>query len=336
MSPTQEDSDKYVQGAIDELDKDKGKFAENVSNVAEWAVQVDESFAKVTYGLTDVNNKYGVDFLPLGTYLNEWKGYNTRWTKHLLLSRDVASEHAVILKRFDQVFIEMIQEVKTEQDRKDVIAELNQFANEDHGQSQAMAQGFRNLKHDIETFVGRFNQWIETTSAQLQDQAKELQKLIQAIQEKIKELDIEIVTATAALLAAAASIETLVSIIGLVVAGITLAVLIVKRVDQAKELTSRQKELAEVNRKQEALAHIKTAFDGLQPDIVLICQKLALFGDIWSSVRTQTLAFQQALESGMDAVTNLRFKKQLELAKKLCGPLRSGLEKYATQLENRK
>ena len=31
-----------------------------------------------------------------------------------------------------------------------------------------------------------------------------------------------------------------------------------------------------------------------------------------------------------------RFKKQLELAKKLCGPLRSGLEKYATQLENRK
>ena len=78
MSPTQEDSDKYVQGAIDELDRDKGKgkFAENVSNVAEWAVQVDESFAKVTYGLKALNNQHGVDFPPLGTYLNEWKGYN--------------------------------------------------------------------------------------------------------------------------------------------------------------------------------------------------------------------------------------------------------------------
>jgi len=50
-----------------------------------------------------------------------------------------------------------------------------------------MAQGFRNLKRDIEAFVVRFNQWIATTGTQLKEEAKELQKLIEAIQDKIKE-----------------------------------------------------------------------------------------------------------------------------------------------------
>ena len=50
------------------------------------------------------------------------------------------------------------------------------------------------------------------------------------------------------------------------------------------ELGRKQAELAVVNQKQEALAHIQTEFEKLKPDIALICDRLALFAHIWVSV----------------------------------------------------
>ncbi|KAF8678334.1 hypothetical protein RHS04_05703 [Rhizoctonia solani] len=334
---SQKESDEFVQGVIDELDNDsgQGKFAENVSQVAEWAAQVDESFSKVTYGLKDMNDKYGTTFPPLRTFLSEWQGYNQRWTTHLALSRDVASEHAAVLQRFDNVFLYMVKSIETDQDRKDVIVELESFANENHGDSQRMAEGFRSLKRDIEGYVVRFDAWVQTTSTELKQQAQDLQKVIEDLQAKIEELDKKIIEATAALLGSAAAIETVVGLVGVIVAGTTLAIALAERIDKTITLSNKRQELAEVNRQQEALAHVKTAFDGLKPDIALICQKLSLFGEIWSSVQAQTRAFQETLRGGMEAVTNFRFKKDVELAQKLCTPLRNGLERYATLLENR-
>ncbi|RXW11185.1 hypothetical protein EST38_g14669, partial [Candolleomyces aberdarensis] len=104
---------------------------------------------------------------------------------------------------------------------------------------------------------------------------------------------------------------------------------------KAKKLQEKQDALAEVNRKQQALANLKTDFDGVKPDIALICEKLVLFAEIWSSVRSQTVQFQEHLKGGMEAVTNLRFKREVRLARTVCGPLQGGLAKYATELENR-
>lgn len=53
---------------------------------------------------------------------------------------------------------------------------------------------------------------------------------------------------------------------------------------KGKELSDKKKELEDVNRKQKAIAKVKSEFDGLKPDIVLICEKLVLFADIWNSV----------------------------------------------------
>ena len=50
------------------------------------------------------------------------------------------------------------------------------------------------------------------------------------------------------------------------------------------DLTKKQAELREVNKKQKTLAELKTEFDILKPDIELICVQLVLFGDIWDSV----------------------------------------------------
>ena len=50
------------------------------------------------------------------------------------------------------------------------------------------------------------------------------------------------------------------------------------------ELERTQDDLAEVNKKQEALPHVQTEFEKLKPDIALICDRLALFAQIWVSV----------------------------------------------------
>ncbi|KEP46140.1 putative reovirus sigma C capsid domain protein [Rhizoctonia solani 123E] len=332
---SQEDSDQFIQAAINELDQDDGKLANNVSKVADWAVQVDEGFANVTYGLQNMYDKHGEDFPDLGTYNKEWKGYKEQWTAHLLLSRNIASKHAADLHRFNQVFLSMIQDIQTDQDREDVIAELGEFAKEDHTESADMAQRFKALKADIGGFLVRFEQWIQDTGTKLKQEAYDLSQAINKLEEKIKELDEEIVMATLALLASAAAAGTMIGVIELIVAGTTLAALLISRIEKTLDLSQKQKDLADVNRKQQALAQIKTQFDGLKPDIALICSKLALFGDIWASIQGQTLHFQQTLRRGMEALTDSRFKKEIELARKLCTPLRNGLEIYATQLGSR-
>ena len=87
------------------------------------------------------------------------------------------------------------------------------------------------------------------------------------------------------------------------------------------ELREAQNQLAEVNRKQEALQHIQTEFEGLKPDIQIICDNLAIFAEVWASVRrdlfsvlfsllirviqarSQSIDFANTLEQGMDVLT---------------------------------
>ena len=56
------------------------------------------------------------------------------------------------------------------------------------------------------------------------------------------------------------------------------------KLDKEKDLQRTQAELADVNQKQKDLAHLKTELDGLRPGFTLICDKLRLFAQIWSSV----------------------------------------------------
>lgn len=73
-------------------------------------------------------------------------------------------------------------------------------------------------------------------------------------------------------------------LLGVAAATATLILLLAQRLDAELKLQKAQYDLAEVNALQEALAHIKTDFDGLKPDIALICDRLKLFGDIWQNV----------------------------------------------------
>jgi hypothetical protein len=333
QGPSEEEQIEFAKAALEELrdPAQKPQFAENVKEVGTWANEVDAAFDRVTRGFVSLTEKYGAQFPDLSTYLDRWKTYEARWIQYLRDSRDVASTHIAILRRFDKIFLELVESIVTNQDRLDVIKELQQFIDEDHSDSIRLSQNFLNLKRDIEYFVEEFGQWIVDKGVELEAEATRLKLVIQGLQEEIQVLDKKIEDAIIALAVAGA----LLNIIGLIVACSVLAAFKSQRNGKAADLLRNQAALAEVNQKQEALAHIKTEFDGLRPDIALICNRLVLFSEIWSSVRSQTMQFQEHLKGGEGAETNLRFKLEVRLAREVCLPLMDGLQKYADELENR-
>jgi hypothetical protein len=56
---------------------------------------------------------------------------------------------------------------------------------EDHSQSGEMAQGFLNLKNDIQGFVVRFDAYVAEKGAELEQQAKSLQAEIHVLTTQI-------------------------------------------------------------------------------------------------------------------------------------------------------
>lgn len=132
-----------------------------------------------------------------------------------------------------------------------------------------------------------------------------------------------------------AGTATLIGLLGVVAAAAVLVFLLAERVSAEVRLARARQALAVVNAQQQALARLKGDFDGLKPDINLICERLVMFGEIWQSVRTESIRFQTHLKLGMDAVSDARFRQEVRLARDTCGPLQAGLEKYAAQLGTR-
>lgn len=335
--PSAEETDLFLSNAISDLnnaEKAEG-FKTNIEEVGAWANETDEAFGRVKRGLEDIWEKYGKDFPDLAKFRADWLSYNARWVTLLSTSRDVASTHINILERYDKVFLRMVEEIKDDQTREDAIEELGRFASEDHSESHRMSVAFGALQKDILNFVERFDAWIESVGTDLKEQAVELRSALDGLQRTIVSLTVQIFATTVALAASAKASATLLSILGVIAAAATLIVLMEQRVRAEIDLRRTQRELAEVNRLQQALARLKGDFDGLKPDINLICDKLALFGEIWESVRSETVRFQTELKSGMGVVQNARFRKEVRLARSVCGPLQGGLERYATKLATR-
>lgn len=104
---------------------------------------------------------------------------------------------------FDQVFLDLVENIVTDQDREDVIVELQSFIvslsirpcvtarlivfvqDEDHSDSDRMAKGFYALQTDIQDFLARFDKYVEEKGEELKQQAEELRKTINGLQSTI-------------------------------------------------------------------------------------------------------------------------------------------------------
>jgi len=329
--PTDEEKIEFAEGALHELRNDPDQhFQENVKLVGFWANRVDASINTVTRRFEALAVQFAIQFPQLALYLQEWRNFKLRWESYVRDSGKVASQHVEILRRFDNVFLAMVEQIQTDQDRLDVIAELQQFIDEDHSDSIRMSENFHNLKRDIDHFVQRFDQWIIDQGVALDNQARVLQGQIAEIQRQIEGLDKQINDATIALAVSGG----LLNIIGMIVAGSLLSQYQAQRSERERELRRTQLELEEVNQKQAAVAHLRTQIDILRPEFALNCDKLILFAEIWSSVRSQSVQLQAHLKGGTGAETNMRFKMEVRLAREVCLPLMEGLQEYAIEFEN--
>ncbi|CAE6422866.1 unnamed protein product [Rhizoctonia solani] len=328
--PSDEEVIKYATAMIEQLEETESQeeFARNVEQVGAWVNEVFEKMFRVTLRFGFMYLAHGKDFPALEGFKDEWVNYTMQWRSLLAKSQDVASGNVVQLKRFDQVVLAMVEEIKADSDREAAIKELEAFSKEPNEDSTKLSQGFHELKRDINDSAKRFYAFIETTNTKCANEAVRLAGEIKILEGEIEELNGKIKKATIALAISGAFLF----FIGAIVAKSVLAKYQSQRNDKAAELARKQKELDDVNRKQQALSQLKTEFDSLQPDINLICEKLVLFAEIWATVQDQSTQFAQMLKSGMEATTNMRFKAELRLARKTCGPLQAGLERYVAAL----
>jgi len=141
----------FSRGAIKILEDPNQvrQFEQDIEEVSVSAIEIDNSFDRVSRSFQDMINSHGRDFPELTTFKGQWDGYKARWVTHLWTSRDVASEMSAVLQRYDQVFLTMIDSIKTDQNRQDVIKELINFSNESHLTAAQMSINFRNLSTDV-------------------------------------------------------------------------------------------------------------------------------------------------------------------------------------------
>ncbi|KAJ2924807.1 hypothetical protein H1R20_g12281, partial [Candolleomyces eurysporus] len=328
---TADEKKEFAKAAIEALNdpQNLAQFEKDIENIGNSAVQIDQAFDRVSRGFKAMVENHGSDFPEVAGYRKEWDGYKVRWVRYLWQSRDVASEMTAVLRRYDEVFLSMIDDIKTESDLRDCVKEFVAFSEEEHTTSKTMANNFRTLESDVRGFGERFSTYLAAKKVELEQQATALKVEIDEIQKAIEGWNLKIIGALLSLGAGlAAGLWTL------AVTGISLAYFIAERIRAEIELRKKQGELDEVNRKQRELAELKSRYDGLKPDIALIAEKLVVFGNIWDSVSTQIKEFGAILETGLDSLNNEEFRLQVTLARKTCVPLRNGLAKYAVNLEH--
>ncbi|CCM02047.1 uncharacterized protein FIBRA_04123 [Fibroporia radiculosa] len=177
----------FAKAAMKVLEDDEQveQFEKDIENVGIAAIQIDQAFDRVNRGFKDMVDNRGRDFPELAGYKREWEGYKERWVRYLWNSRDVASEMSAILKRYDQVFLDLIENIKTDKDREDIIQELAQFSGEKHGTAAQMAINFRNLEMDVRHFGERFEAYLEQKKVELDVLATSLKANIDTLQGQI-------------------------------------------------------------------------------------------------------------------------------------------------------
>ena len=120
-NPTDDEKTQFANAALEQLNDPTmvQKFQDNVKQVGTWANEVDAAFGNVTRKFATMVETYGKDFPDFVKFNSEWVSYNSvknfhyffrsprrskwtcfqRWVTLLTTSRDVASQHAAVLRR---------------------------------------------------------------------------------------------------------------------------------------------------------------------------------------------------------------------------------------------
>ncbi|KIJ58204.1 hypothetical protein HYDPIDRAFT_34399 [Hydnomerulius pinastri MD-312] len=335
MSSTTEISEKekikFLEDAVEAL-KDKGnveKFTEAIKVIGRAAVYTDEAFDKINRTLLKFVEESGSDFPEIKGYQTRWAGYQTvrpsscdslvcgqfkldiipnqTWQKNLKDSRDLANVASADYQRYNKIFLEIVDRIKTASDIPEAAEALKGFSEETPPPTLGLSEKFQTLQRDVAEFKTDFDEYVKNKGVKLKKEAEELAEKIDGLEKDIVDLDKKIKDATIAL-----AVTTPFFWIGGIVAGSMLAKYNSERKgiltddpsafapDKQADLDKAKTDLEDVNRKQKALAHIKSEFDGLTPSFTIISLSLGIFADTWASFHGQALQFSSTLSKLQD------------------------------------
>ncbi|XP_006463620.1 hypothetical protein AGABI2DRAFT_194392 [Agaricus bisporus var. bisporus H97] len=307
------------------------KFSEACKNIGQTAVSIDTDFRIVKNGFAKLVEKYGKDFPDVEkVYVPKWDGFMARWngsTGILWSSRTLAANTAATLTDYG-LNLGLVADIKTEDDLKGAQIELKDYVDKHPIHvAKEVAEGFKNLKSDIQNFSKEFTKYIEDQRQALTDEAKMYEDEIKKCQDAITKLNWKL---------AAAAINLVVSfalgiVEGLVAIG-PLAKVIAERIAAQIDLNKAKANLETTVNKQKALAAMQADFEKFKPNIDDICTKLGIFADIWTFTIEQSSLMNAELQEGMQVLTTEAFQVKLRLLQAQIEPLREGMREYAKQI----
>jgi hypothetical protein len=329
---TEDEKIKEQQELIDELDNPDTlkSFVKACKEIGQTAVAIDKDFVHVKNGFADLVKKYGKDFPRVNSeFLPRWDGFKARWEgeKGLLWSsRSLAAKTAATLTDYG-INLQLVAEIVSVRDLKEAQAELQQYT-KTHPVTIAttVADGFKDLKHDITRFSEDFSKYLEEEKQTLTEQAKQYEADIKKYQGEVDDLNQKIKKTLITLGA------TAVFGVSLIITGGFLISYLLERKKAQDNLDKADANLKGVIGKQNALAAMQADFEQLRPHIHDICTKLGVFAEIWAFMTEQSIEIDTALNEGTDVVSTKKFQIKLELLQKQIVPLKEGMKAYATQI----
>ncbi|KAJ2925335.1 hypothetical protein H1R20_g11797, partial [Candolleomyces eurysporus] len=217
----------------------------------------------------------GLELMGFGIQSLTFKG---RWEDLLKLSCKVGNDTKDVLRRFDQVYLDKVENIQTDEDRLEAIKALGEFTNESQDRSDEMSRSLLEFKRAVAHFVERFGGWVASkglvpslTANVLKTQINNLLAQIEEFDRKIREAKESLAIAGSALL-----------FIGMRAFPNVVQVLQAQREAKVKELRDAQQSLR--NLEQHGILRLLAKLDSWKPELQLLCQQLIFFSEIWSCV----------------------------------------------------
>lgn len=336
--PTEGEKTKFADDAGTFLENQNAMegFIDDSKKTALWVSQTTDSICKLDSTLAGMSEKYGSEVPELRRCRPEWKGITHRWVEALHMSREVAIELTAHLRQFDQIVLEMVTSfIQCDEDCKDAITELEYFVEKGshHDRANELRHVLSNFTKDVQDFVARFNDNLSQNGVDIDSSSKQLSLDVDALQGEILGLNKKFRETAVAL---SGPVGPCLCALGASVPGSVPAVFEAERKVKLNVLQAKQAELrADAKSKEGSLASLLSELSGTKPDLVLICDTLVKFADVSLSIHDQTLYLAQQLKGGVAVVKSEKFKKEVQLTKKLIRPLQGSVEKFVLELELR-
>ncbi|EKM74221.1 hypothetical protein AGABI1DRAFT_116841, partial [Agaricus bisporus var. burnettii JB137-S8] len=316
------------------------KFIEECKKIGQKAVAIGSDFTTVLNSFISLAARYG-NYVPelMTIYIPRWTMLMARWagsTGMLWSSKKLAIETADALIEYGRV-LALIADIKTQSELEGAQNALRAYvANHPIDIATTVADGFKNLRIDLQDFSDDFAKYVGTFSVSssavvsLEASVKSImqcQATISDLNEKIQESAI------------ALSCSSVFGILSDIPVG-SIGHYVAQRNEAQANLVktksgivnSTTDSLVDIIMRYFALLAMQEEFEKFKPDIVNTCQELSSFANVWAFATLQSIEMNVALNEGMEVLTRKKFQMKLELLIVQIEPLREGLRAYAAQI----